>query len=342
MDQRPPRTGSIESKIELLPRLESTSDGRKVPAAPEEEEGLPRVGDYVLVARFPSSASADVFLGYKTTPFGFLRRAVVKWVARSRPEYELARVGLNDEARALSAMDHPNVVTILDHSEDATGSYLAVEYVEGLDLRRMLVEHSAYHEYMPLEHSCYVVAELLRGLDHVHSREVDGQRLEIVHRDVSPSNILLGRDGRVKLIDFGTVRMHGRSQEDTGPGMVKGKVRYLAPEYVAKGICTAACDVYGAGVVLFELLVSGPAFTTTGDIDTMLAIVREGLDYSRLEEVQVPGILIEVVKMATQRDPDNRFAQAGAFVRALEEAMQRMELFASPTRFADSLARRYR
>lgn len=328
-----------------LPRIEVPPQAARIlggghPGDDPDPDTAPRVGGYALVARFPSSASADVFLGYKMTPFGALRRAVVKWVDGRRADRALAAVTLRDEARALSALDHPNVVSIYDHDEDPDGAHLAVEYVAGTDLRRVLAELARRGDRLPFTLSAFLVAEVLRGLEHVQAaRGPGGDLLDIVHRDVNPSNVLLGEDGRVKLTDFGAVRMLGRGQADTAPGMVKGKVRYLAPEYIASQRCTRQVDVYGCGVVLFELLTGVPAFAAASNVDLMITIVRSGLDLDRLLRAGVPAPLVDVVAQATASAPEQRFDSAGAFLRALEQALEHMGAFVSPTRLAEALQR---
>src|SRR5688572_25996998 len=110
------------------------------PKVVKDESTAPRIGEYALIARFPSSATAEVFLGYKVTNFGFIRRAVVKWTDRARSDYEKVRDTLLDEGRAISFVDHPNIVTILDMGDDDSGTYIALEYVAGTDLRRVMAE----------------------------------------------------------------------------------------------------------------------------------------------------------------------------------------------------------
>ncbi|MCK6551596.1 protein kinase [Myxococcota bacterium] len=235
-------TGALPS-IAVPPHAERVLTGEAPISAFEEalrESTAPRIGEYALIARFPSSRAADVFLGYKVSNFGFIRRAVVKFVDRARYDYELVRQKLLDEARAISFVDHPNIVSVLDLAEDEVGTYVALEYVAGTDLRRLMVDLGHRNDRVPLEHALFIVLELLRGLAHVHAaRGPRGEPLHIVHRDVNPSNILVSSDGHVKLTDFGAVLMDGRFQDATAPGTVKGKVRYLAPEYITEQTATS-------------------------------------------------------------------------------------------------------
>lgn len=330
-------------RTEALPRIEVPPHAARILGSRDSLDGpdhdtSPRVGGYALVARFPSSASADVFLGYKVTPFGFLRRAVVKWVDARRPDHPAAQRALTDEARAISCLDHPNIVSIFDYGEDEAGTHLAVEYVSGSDLRRCLAELGRRGAALPWVHACFIACEVLRGLAHVHdAKDPLGHSLGIIHRDVNPSNVLLGEDGRVKLTDFGTVRMEGRSQKTTAPGMVKGKVRYLAPEYIADQVCTHQVDLYGAGVMLFEMLVGRPAFSGTTNVDIMIRIVREGIAYDLLEERRTPPTLAAIVARSTERDPSQRYQTASEMLVAIEDFLAQNGAFTSASRLATHL-----
>lgn len=346
---RPGASLPAASETEALPEIEVPphaarilSDGEDPRAAGPQLGVSLRLGAYALVARFPSSASADVFLGYKTTPFGFLRRAVVKWVDTTRPDQEAARQNLADEARALSGLDHPNVISVFDYVEDeAQGAHLALEYVAGTDLRRCLAAQARQGLTLPWEHACFVITEVLRGLAHIHeSKDPWGQGLGIVHRDINPSNVLVGEDGRVKVADFGSVRMKGRLQATTSPGMVKGKVRYLAPEYIAEQACTQLVDVYGAGLILFELLTGHPCFPGTNTVEIMVQIVREGLDYALLDTSAVHPQLASILRRATSLRPEQRFSSAQQMLEAVEAFLSSAGIFTSPSRLAAYMSAR--
>jgi eukaryotic-like serine/threonine-protein kinase len=300
-----------------------------------DENTAPRIGEYALVARFPSSHAADVFLGYKVSNFGFIRRAVVKWTDRHRYDYEVVRQKLLDEARAISFVDHPNIVTILDLNEDELGTYVALEYVAGTDLRRTLVDLSSRKDRIPLEHALYLTSEILRGLHHVHiANGPDGQPLKIIHRDVNPSNILISADGHVKLTDFGAVLMDGRFQDATAPGTIKGKVRYLAPEYITNQVCTLQVDIYGVGIMLFELLTGHPCFMSKDEASAMYKIVTEGVPLDELRQLGVPPAIQSIVERATMREPTKRYQSAIEMCYAIEDFMTSAGIFVSPTKMS--------
>jgi serine/threonine protein kinase len=323
--------------IEVPPHASKVLEGSG-PKAFKDESTAPRIGEYALIARFPSSATAEVFLGYKVTNFGFIRRAVVKWTDRGRSDYDKIRGTLLDEGRAISFVDHPNIVTILDMGDDDSGAYLALEYVAGTDLRRVMSELGERKDRMPVEHACYLTCELLRGLQHVHLASGPDQRpLNIVHRDVNPSNVLISEDGHIKLTDFGTVLMQGRMQGTTAPGMVKGKVRYLAPEYIADQICSHHVDVYSVGVMLFEMLTGQPAFVTANATASMMQIVRDGLPVRELKAYNTPRELIDIIAKATHKKPQDRFHSAADMCNAIEDWMAAAGKFTSASRFSTYL-----
>lgn len=290
-----------------------------------------QLGPYRVFARFAGSGMSDVYLGKKRSPFGFVRLAVIKHLPRSSPQFEQKRQMLFDEARALAYLDHPNLVTLLDADEDATGVFLCLEYVDGTDLRSVNAALRARGEALPFELAGFIAVEVLRGLHHAHTAErPDGASLRIVHRDVNPSNILIARTGHLKLTDFGVVHMQDRLQAPTQPGLVKGKFAYLAPEYIQGRPVDARMDTYGAGVVLFELLTGRSLFSGDNAHDIMRRIVAHDVRLDRLAREGVPEPVSAIVERALALDPAQRYATAEDMANALETWLIRSELHASP------------
>ena len=299
--------------------------------------GVPlRVGAYHVMRAYSSGMVDGVFRGYKVSAHGLVTQAVLKWARRARPDYDAKREVLLDEAKALAAIHHPNVVRVLDTDEDEVGFHIALEFVPGTDLRTVMAELVRRHLRLPTALACFVAVCVLRGLDHAH-RAVDERRqpLDIVHRDVTPSNILMSHEGHLKLTDFGVVRMRNRMQPVTLPGLVKGKFRYMAPEYVEGGAPTPRSDTYAVGVTLFELFSGQYAFNEEGRRNIFRCIMDEGLDLTPLAVANTPKPLVDVVARATDRAPKDRYSSAGAMADALESWLTRAGYFVS----ASSLAR---
>lgn len=306
--------------------------GATAPRTEENQTPAPKaLGDYEIVARLGGGGMADVYLAHKVSKFGFIRRAVIKRVRRSRPGYKNLQRMLLDEARATACFDHPNLVSILDIGEDEHGVYIALEYVEGTDLRWVNNKLRTRKEALPFELASHVVVEVLRGLHHAHTvRGPDGQPLEIVHRDVNPANVLVSYSGHVKLADFGVVRMRDRVQQQTEAGLVKGKYAYLAPEYIAGESCSHLSDIYAAGIMLFELLSGRECFSGSTTYEVMWKIVNRGVPMYRLEREGVPDDICRIVARASNPVPERRFATAQEMANALETWLMKSGKHATP------------
>lgn len=300
-----------------------------------------RVGPYHILFAFRSSAGARVLLGYRVSPHGVTRPAVVKWVGVDYLGYPAFREVLIDEARAMSAFNHPNLVSILETGEDGLGAYIAVEYVPGTDLLRVMKALETQGRRCPFNMACHVAVCVLRGLHHAHTAVTHtGEHLGIVHRDVNPPNIFVSNSGHIKLGDFGIVRMHGRTQEKTEPGFLKGKFAYLAPEYITDNLCTPKIDLYSVGVTLFELLAGRRCFGHKNQAVMLREIVHVGVPADDLRALGVPNVLVEIVRKSTAVDPERRFATASEMASALELWLIREGSYVSPALFRNFLAQR--
>lgn len=305
---------------------EASVDLPVVAGAPEpprpavEHKPLPRIGPYRLIAKFSSGMSL-VFLAYRVTSLGTQQNAVVKLAPRRHSNFSAMREMLIDEARAMSVFDHPNIVRVLETMEGEFGFAAVLEYVPGIDAASLLLHHEKKGERLPPALVAYVMSEMLRGLDHAHDAKApDRAPLGIVHRDITPSNVLLARTGHVKVTDFGVVHMNLRLQKKTAPGIVKGKFAYLAPEYVNGGALDRRADLYSAGVMFFELLLGERTLKKSdGDLATVRELVKKGPAVKSLIASGAPKGLVDIVVMATARDPAERYATA----REMREAIER-------------------
>ena len=271
-----------------------------------------RLGGYDLVRRIAKGGMADIFLarraGSAPAP-----HVAIKVLSPERAGDAEARALFRDEARLLAMLRHDNLARVYDVGRD----YLAMEYVHGADLREVLAAAEHGGTAVPYETAVAIVAAAAAGLDHAHRRcGPDGRPLHLVHRDVSLSNIMVGHDGAVKVVDFG-IATASVSAHHTNPGIVRGKASYMSPEQCLGDPVDLRTDVFALGVVLYELTTGRRCFHGNTDFERMLAVVQG--EYAAPGEV-VPGFpadLEAVIRGALALEPDQRFASAAALIDAL-------------------------
>jgi eukaryotic-like serine/threonine-protein kinase len=288
-------------------------------------------GKYQLLKRLASGGMGQVFLARAAGAQGFEKLLVIKRILPHLVEDEEFIQMFFDEARLTARLNHPNIVQIFDLGEVAGSHYLAMEYVDGEDLRRVDREARAQGKAIPLGPLCRIIADAAGGLDHAHrARDAQGQPLELIHRDVSPQNILVGFDGGVKLIDFGVAKAAGRAHR-TDTGILKGKYAYMSPEQVDGKALDRRSDIFSLGIVFWELLTGRRLFKADADVETM-RLVRECnvTPPSRVNGV-LPAALDPLVMLALTRDRTRRFPDAGAFRMAIEDFAVAQQLPASST-----------
>jgi serine/threonine-protein kinase len=222
---------------------------------PEESGGGHRLGRYLLYEAIARGGMATVHFGRLSGPVGFSRTVAIKRLhANFATDPEFVAMFL-DEARLAARISHPNVVPTLDVVATGGEVFIVLEYVSGESLGKLWRAHVAKNERIPIPYSLAILANALHGLHAAHEvRDEQGQPLGIVHRDVSPQNIIVGTDGVARVLDFGVAKAAGRLQETGDSGALKGKIAYMAPEQITGGNVSRLTDVYAAAVVLWELL----------------------------------------------------------------------------------------
>jgi serine/threonine-protein kinase len=261
---------------------------------------------------------ARIYIGRSTGIGSFERHVVLKLITPERANDQTAVQMFLDEARLAASLNHQNVAQVFEVGEDGGIHYLAMEYVHGQDSRAVLAKAGSQGTRIPLELALTIVAGAAAGLDHAHERRgADGQPLGIVHRDVSPSNIMIGYDGAVKLLDFGIAKATARSVE-TQSGIIKGKFAYMAPEQCRGRDVDRRSDVFSLGIILYEISTQHRCFRADSDFDTMHRIVTgDVVRPSRL----IPGYppaLEAIVMKALAVDPAQRYQSAGLLLEAIE------------------------
>jgi len=276
-------------------------------------------GKYLLLKRLAVGGMAEIWLAKQLGVQGFEKLVVVKRILEQfASEKEFVQMFL-DEARLAATLNHPNVVQIYDLGQEAISFYIAMEFIAGHDLLGILRKCKHAGQPLPPEIAARIVAGACEGLHYAHTRkDHQGNPLQIVHRDVSPSNILVTYEGGVKVVDFGIAKAESRSTK-TEAGKVKGKFSYMSPEQIGAEPLDARSDVFALGIVLHEVLVGRRLFKR----DNELAIMRDILEGEvRPPSALRPGLppaLDEIVLKALQKDRRKRYASAQELQLALEK-----------------------
>jgi serine/threonine-protein kinase len=290
---------------------------------------LPSTSRYELLVKIASGGMATVYVGRLSGAAGITRLVAIKRAHAHLLEDVAFSKMLIAEAKLASRIHHPNVVAV-QNVEEAEGELLLVmDYVEGASLADLLGSDDIP---LPARVAVRVLLDGCAGLQAAHSLEGDdGQPLGIVHRDVSPHNILVGVDGVARLTDFGIAKSSGHtgSAAQTSTGALKGKVAYMAPEYVEAGQLDARSDVFSLGIVAWEALTRQRLFRGANEIESLRLVLAT--DVARPSEV-APWVgkgLDDVIMKALARSPRERFTTASEFGDALEAAARREDLIAT-------------
>jgi serine/threonine-protein kinase len=272
---------------------------------------------------------ATVFLARLSGVAGFQRLVAIK---RLHPhlarEPEFIEMFL-DEARLAARIHHPNVVPIQEVGESERGYYLVMDYVEGDTLARLLARASQVKQTIPHSVIIRVLLDVLAGLHAAHELKDDlGQPLDIVHRDVSPQNVIVGVDGVARLVDFGVARAASRLAT-TRSGQLKGKLSYMAPEQARGATIDRRADLFSCGIVLWESLAMKRLFKGEGEAETLNRVLYDPIPSPSSVRSDVPRTLETICMKALEREADKRYATALEFADALERAAQALSCVGS-------------
>lgn len=297
-------------------------------------------GRYTLVGRLAVGGMAEVYAAKQASAVGFERLVALKVIhPHLVGERDFVAMFI-DEARIAMHLRHSNIVPVLDLAEEGGAYALAMDWVDGVDLGEAIGRLREGQRIFPPELIAYVVAESAKALHHAHTAtDHDGQRLEIVHRDVSPANILVSFDGEVKVTDFGIAKAKARITQ-TRPGVVKGKFAYIAPEAYDGHPVDRRSDVFGLGVVLYELLTGVNPFRASNPAEIIFR-VRSGKVIKPRELVPVYEPLEAIALAALALRPEDRPQTADELARALGDALADLAAdrgaFVRPTALADRI-----
>jgi serine/threonine-protein kinase len=281
-----------------------------------------RVDRYELVGELASGGMATVYLARLSGVGGFQRFVAMKRLhPHLQNEKEFVEMFL-DEARLSAGIHHPNVVAILEVGASPVGYYLVMEFVEGDTLARLLARAAGNSQRIPTPIALRMVLDALAGLHAAHELKNDqGELVELVHRDVSPQNILIGVDGIARITDFGVARATSRLTS-TRVGQLKGKLAYMAPEQAKGEGLDRRADVFSAGVLIWETLAGKRLFKADNEAATLQRVMNEPIAPLTRIAPHVSPELSAAIARGLERDPDQRFATAAEFADAIEAAAE--------------------
>lgn len=276
-----------------------------------------RIGRYHLTYRIAFGGMAELFRGFTFDDEGFKRDVAIK---RLLPHFREDRNFvdmLTDEFKLVSYLKHPNIAEVYELVEVDDAILISMEYVDGKDLRSAVERAKELGQPLGIADAVYIIARSLEGLHHAHvARDLRGEPLRIVHRDFSPSNVLLAYDGVVKLCDFGIAKAsHNRIQTKTG--IIKGKVKYMSPEQAYGRKLDWRSDVFSAGTALYELVTGESAFSAPNEIDLIFAVRDAAPRPARDVRPEIPPQLALILEKAMARSRSARYQSALEFRNAL-------------------------
>jgi serine/threonine-protein kinase len=282
-----------------------------------------QIGKYVILDRLAVGGMAELFKAKLEGNLGFEKLVAIKKIlphlATDRSFVEM----FIDEARITASLDHRHIVQVFELGNDADTPYIAMQYVDGLDVLALLRECARAQIRLPPDLAALIARDVLDALDYAHNaHDANDRPLGIVHRDISPGNVLLSWRGDVKLTDFGIARAAERRHK-TEAGTLKGKYGYMSPEQVSSGEVDARSDLFSVGILLAEMVMARRLFTSTNDLDILLMVRDARLDRLHKYASEFPVELRVLCVRALQRRPEDRWQSAAQFRDALDEWIRR-------------------
>src|SRR5215468_545648 len=276
-----------------------------------------QVGRYRIVRHLASGGMAELFIARQEAMGGFEKEIVVKILQGKYAENPRVVEMFLDEARLAAKLNHPSIVHVYDVAEADGVKFIAMEYIHGETLTDIIRRGVAVQNYLPLEHGLHIISQAAAGLAYAHGRfDVDGAPLRIVHRDVSPTNILVSYEGQTKIVDFGIARIQDELREESG--ILPGKASYMSPEQARGEGADYRSDIFSLGIILYEItlgqrLYRGPAQ------EVMKRIVEDKVPPPTAVRRDYPPALELIVMRALEKRPDDRYQSAEDMRVDLEE-----------------------
>ncbi|MBT6434243.1 MAG: serine/threonine protein kinase [Deltaproteobacteria bacterium] len=298
-----------------------------------------RLQNYELIRKLASGGMAEVFLAKQKSVGGFERLVCIKCILPHLSEQHDFITMFHDEARIVANFSHPNIAQIIEIGMDDGRAFIAMEYVKGEDLRTLYNLQAKLGEPVPLVYAAHITQSVAAGLDYAHARtDLEGKPLGIVHRDISPQNILVSQDGHVKVIDFGVAKAANKVNE-TRVGVLKGKYAYMSPEQAMGDPIDGRTDVFALAITLYEITTGARLFKRKNELETLHAVIECEITPPSNIIAGYDSELEKILLKALAHEPNDRYQTAGELEAALQTYLVSKDYHARPNILADYLTR---
>jgi serine/threonine protein kinase len=282
---------------------------------------MPKAGKYHIARKIADGGMAEIFVGTQHGMEGFERPVVLKRILAPLVADPQFRNMLIDEAHVAMGLNHSNIVQVLDLGHVRGRYFLVLELVDGWDLSQILARAASAQFPLPSEIVLYITAEICRALAYAHARERDGQPLAIVHRDVSPQNVLVSEQGEVKLTDFGIAKAMGR-RERTNQGVIKGKLAFMSPEQASGWVLDNRSDLFALGTMLYMFFTDRRPFEAPTDLEAITRVRECKFTPPETVKPSLHPALVKIIHRAMQAVPANRYQSADEMLLDVENVQR--------------------
>ncbi len=279
-----------------------------------------KLGKYTLIRHLATGGMAEIWLAEQRGPGGFNKELVIKKILPHLAEEGDMTQMFFDEARVVAQLTHPNIGQVFELGEHDGDYFIAMEFIDGYDLQELREEIEKKGRQIPVNYAARIVCDVLKALDYAHNySDRDGTPVGLIHRDVSPHNVLISVDGVVKLVDFGVAK-GSMNTHKTETGAVKGKFAYMAPEQIEQQDLDRRVDIFAVGVLFFELVTGVKPFGE--DLAAVSKIISQDAPHPHQFRQDIPPQLVSIMLCALARDRLQRFATAADMERAIEDYLK--------------------
>jgi serine/threonine protein kinase len=291
-----------------------------------------QVGRYTVLSHLASGGMAELYIARQHSVGGFEKQVVLKILQPRYAKNQRVVTMFLDEARLAAKLNHPAIVHVYDVADEGGLKYIAMEYIHGETIADIVKRGLAVDRYLPMEHAIHILRQAAAGLAYAHERrEADGKVVRIVHRDVSPTNILVSYEGQTEIVDFGIARAQDELREESG--ILPGKASYMSPEQIRGERVDHRSDIFALGIILYELTLCQRLYRGPADA-VMKRIVSERVQPPTAIRHDFPAALELIVMRALEKRPEDRYQSAQALQDDLEEFLSESGLRSGNRRVA--------